>query len=418
MTVTLGFDFGTSGARAVVLASDGQLSYTARCVYPEAPDMARSWRLALETLLDQIPCTLRQQIQAIAVDGTSGTVLITNAQGEPVVPVLGYNDARAQAQAQRLTTLAPRDHVVTSPTSSLAKLLWYLERYDFAQTHYFLHQADWLGFVLHGQLGQSDEHNALKLGFDVVQRCYPQWFERLALPRQLRLPRVHIPGTAVAEITSALSARWQIPAGCRVMAGTTDSIAAFLASGATQPGEAVTSLGSTLVLKLLSTTPVTSAPLGIYSHRLGELWLVGGASNTGGAVLKHFFSASQLHELSQNIDPQQPSPYDYYPLLKPGERFPVADPHFQPRLEPRPIEDSAFLQGLLEGMARIEAQGYRLLQSLGATPLQRVYSAGGGASNEAWTAIRARHLGVTLYPAAFPEAAVGTATLARRGLDS
>ena len=54
-----------------------------------------------------------------------------------------------------------------------------------------------------------------------------------------------------------------------------DSIAAFLAADVSEPGAAVTSLGSTLAVKLLSETRVDDADYGIYSHRLGDLWLVG-----------------------------------------------------------------------------------------------------------------------------------------------
>lgn len=43
------------------------------------------------------------------------------------------------------------------------------------------------------------------------------------------------------------------------------------------PGQAVTSLGSTLAVKLLSEVPVEDSARGIYSHRLGDLWLVGSA---------------------------------------------------------------------------------------------------------------------------------------------
>jgi len=46
---------------------------------------------------------------------------------------------------------------------------------------------------------------------------------------------------------------------CLVRAGTTDSIAAFLAAGVDRPGEAVTSLGTTLVLKLLSDLLISDA---------------------------------------------------------------------------------------------------------------------------------------------------------------
>lgn len=74
-------------------------------------------------------------------------------------------------------------------------------------------------------------------------------------------------------------------------------------------------------------------------------WLVGGASNTGGAVLRQLFTDSELQRLTARIDPSCPSGLDYYPLTVPGERFPVNDPTLQPRMTPRPDDDALFLQG-------------------------------------------------------------------------
>jgi sugar (pentulose or hexulose) kinase len=180
-------------------------------------------------------------------------------------------------------------------------------------------------------------------------------------------------------------------------------------------GEAVTSLGSTLVLKLLSDTRVESSEHGVYSHWFGSRWLAGGASNAGGAVLRQFFDDRTLATLSARIDPTIASPLDFLPLPKPGERFPLNDPALAPRLTPRPPDDAEFLHGLLEGLARIEARGYGLLAELGAAPLRRVETAGGGASNPAWIRIRARLLGVPVTRAAHTEAAYGAARLARDG---
>ncbi|MFM1841524.1 MAG: hypothetical protein RLZZ490_255, partial [Cyanobacteriota bacterium] len=259
----------------------------------------------------------------------------------------------------------------------------------------------------------SDYHNALKLGYDVERFTYPPWLQ--AQPWFDLLPNITAPGTVIKPVLPDIAKKYQFPSDCWVCSGTTDSIAAFLASGANQPGEAVTSLGSTLVLKLLSKTPVTDLASGVYSHRLGNLWLTGGASNAGGAVLKQFFTLEDLQKLSQQIDPSQPSPLDYYPLLKPGERFPFNDPHYQPRLTPRPKDDRDFLQGLLEGLSRIEALGYQKLQQLGATPVKRILTAGGGAENLTWQGIRERLIGVTVTKSPQSEAAYGTAQLARQG---
>ncbi|MBC7972697.1 MAG: FGGY-family carbohydrate kinase [Verrucomicrobia bacterium] len=420
MNLYAGIDFGTSGARIAVIDSQAELCYEASRPFGSVSEaaLANCWEETLFSLLADIDRAMRRELVAIAINGTSSTVMLCDAVGHPITSPLLYNDPRGATEVETLRLLfaqkgylnASGQQTVLSATSSLVKLLWWSRQSAFSQAHYFLHQADWLGFLLHGRLGISDYHNSLKLGYDVVQLRYPDWLTALAIAPLL--PQVIAPGTFIGHVQPAVARHLDLPSRCRVCAGTTDSIAAFLASGATIPGEAVTSLGSTLVLKLLSQTRVENNAHGIYSHRLGDRWLVGGASNTGGAVLQQFFTPMELADLSDYMPTEQPSPLNYYPLTQPGERFPVNDPHLLPRLEPRPPDPVAFLHGLLESMSRIEAEGYKLLQALGASPLTQVFTAGGGAQNAAWTALRSRHLGVPVARSQHPEAAYGTARLA------
>lgn len=414
MDLYLGIDFGTSGARAVIIdiAGNVQAEVEQHFEVEAADTWVPMWQETLFNLLEQIPLQVRQQIKAIAINGTSSTVLLCDRDGTPVSTPLLYNDGRGVEVVETVKTIAPTNSTVISATSSLVKLLWMSQQDFFTQGQYFLHQADWLAFLLHGKLGISDYHNALKLGYDVERLEYPSWLTNLAVAPLM--PQVLAPGVAIGEVTPAISKSLNLPSDCIVCAGTTDSIAAFLASGAKQPGEAVTSLGSTLVLKLLSRKRIEDARYGIYSHRLGDLWLTGGASNTGGAVLRHFFTDAQLDTLSSQIDVDRASLLEYYPLLKPGDRFPINDPQLQPRLEPRPDNDVEFLHGLLASMAQIEARGYQLLQQLGADTLTCVYTAGGGAKNATWTRIRDRYLKVPIIPPIHTAAAYGTALLAKQ----
>ena len=418
MVYAAGLDFGTSGARITVIDASDVVIADKQVLYSQLPSLGWSslWLAALHKLFQVLPVAVRQALGAIAINGTSATVLLCDAAGNPLTEPLLYNDDRGQVHRSRLTDLAPAGSPTLSATSSLVKLLWWqatLPRATFAQARFLMHQADWLAFQLHGQPGLSDYHNALKLGYDVGVLAYPDWLLGLGFTRLL--PKVQAPGSRFGSVSTVASKRYQIPLDCLIFAGTTDSIAAFLASGAKAPGEAVTSLGSTLVIKLLSETRVDDAHYGIYSHRLDDLWLVGGASNTGGNVLKQFFTDEELQKLSMKIPRDRPSGLDYYPLSKPGERFPINDPTFLPRLTPRPETPEHFLHGLLEGIARIEAQGYQLLQSLGATPLAKIFSAGGGAHNPTWSAIRQRYVSAPLAIAASKEASLGTAQLAQRG---
>jgi len=424
MTYALGIDFGTSGVRAVVInlqleiVAEVDLSFPANTNSADLSSLPLVWQQSLFNILEKIPKLIRQQVTRIAIDGTSSTVMLIDSEGVPVGIPLLYNDDRGQELVKQISIKAPANHLVISATSSLSKLLWLLATYGNSADYYLLHQADWLGFLLHQQLGISDYHNALKLGYDVVNLSYPQWLlDYLAeLKFTGHLPQVLVPGQVVGKVCQEVVDRYHFPSECQVCAGTTDSIAAFMASGAKTPGEAVTSLGSTLVVKLLSTNFVENVRYGIYSHRWGDLWLVGGASNTGGAVLRHYFSDQELTLLSQEINPLIPSKLDYYPLLKPGDRFPTNDPHLPPRITPIPAQKADFLHGLLESMARIEAQGYQLLSQLGATPVRHIYTAGGGANNPTWTTIRHRHLHVPVTKSRHTAAAYGTAKLALESL--
>lgn len=382
----------------------------------EKIDWASSWRETLYSLLEDIPSDFRPYINSISIDGTSATTLIIDSNtGELLSRAFLYNESFPDA-LPLVKSIAPENHTVCSTSSTLCKLVSWCNSYGFNKgSAMLMHQSDWLLWLLHGKIGFSDYNNALKVGYNPETESYPSWL--LSQPFSHLLPFIKAPGTPIGFLKDDIISNFGLSKDCQVCTGTTDSIAAFLAAGATEPGEAVTSLGSTLAIKLLSTTRVDDARYGVYSHRLDDKWLVGGASNTGGAVLRQIFSDDQLNILSKEINPLCPSPLDYYPLPAAGERFPVADPKMEPRLHPRPKSDIEYLHGILESIARIEAKGYSLLKELGATEVEKVITAGGGANNPAWIKIRERLLGVPVHKATHIEAAYGAALLALKGAE-
>ena len=418
----LGIDVGTSGCRACVIDEQADILAEAAVGLPApltrdgiSEQDGELWWQALCQLLDDLSRrTPLAGIAAISLDGTSSTLLCCSEDGTPLAPALMYNDARSTAEAASIAGIAPATSGAHGASSSLAKLLFLQSHGLTTDATHALHQADWLLGRLAGRYGVTDENNALKLGYDPVQRCWPGWLDALDLDRRL-LPRVVAPGQATGTLDDRWRQRWGFSETTHIVSGTTDSTAAFLATGAA-PGEAVTSLGSTLVLKVYTDRPVFEPRHGIYSHRLGDLWLAGGASNSGGTVLRQYFSPDEIASLTRQLRPSIPTGLDYYPLPATGERFPEYDPSLSPRLQPRPPEDAIFFQGILEGIAAIEARGYRLLEQLGAPYPTRIHTTGGGAGNTGWQAIRQAALGVPVIAAEHQQAAYGAALLARQGL--
>ncbi len=389
----LGLDFGTSGCRACILEKQGRPVWQHALAAQDDPLSPAFWRYGLACLADSIPLNLKPQLAGIAIDATSGTLLLTNDDLELLGSVMPYS----------------------APYSGPARLARLLAGDPSGRARHLLTQADYINSILLGFVPPGDIHNQLKCGFDPVSmRWQKDW---LPADRQHLLREVVAPGTPLGPVSSEWARQHGLPASCQVMAGTTDSIAAFLAAGVHEPGTAVTSLGSTLAIKVVSPVHVDSARHGAYSHWFGKNWLAGGASNTGGRVLRQFFSPDQLYRLSRQIDPETDSPFDLYPLPAAGERFPLADPDKQPVLSPRPADDAEWLKALLQGMSNIELTGYRLLQQLGAPYPARVLTSGGGSRNPQWTRLRERLLQVPVDQAICQEAACGAARLAlQRGV--
>ena len=416
MDVVLGIDIGTSGVRVAAVRRDLSIAAMSSSIIP-AP-LSDGGRIMQDSTIwwDAVEAALRGldlsglEVRAIAIDGTSGTILPVDAGGTPLGLGSMYNDVSEASDLARLTRVAPRETAALGSTSPLARALAMREN-----AARILHQADWIAGRLSGRFDVTDENNALKSGYDPVARQWPAWIAETGFDTAL-FPTVVPAGTKVATILPSMADAFGLPRDVTVVAGTTDGCAAFLASGASEAGDGVTSLGTTLTIKLLSARPVFAPDFGIYSHRIGDQWLAGGASNTGGGAIARFFSKDDLARLTPLLDADHPTDLDYYPLPKPGERFPINDPGLQPRLEPRPADDRLFFQAMLEGIAAIEADAYRKLAELGASPLVSIRTAGGGASNPAWTRMRLRTLGVPERASLSEHAAVGTARLAWRGI--
>ena len=427
MSLFLGIDFGTSGVRAAVIDRKG--SEVASSQVPIAgPSFLDGrpvqdpalWRRSLDDCLDQLNKPLIQsghsvsEIRALSVDGTSGTLLLADSQLNPVTPALMYNSSGFAEQAQAIDRVAPEDTPARGPSSALARLLYLQSLPDAAAASHAMHQADWIAAQFTSAGGTSDQNNALKTGFDPAAGCWPEgWFERVGVRMEI-LPEVIPAGEIIGPVHPTVCARFGFGSGTLVVAGTTDSVAAFVASGASTLGDGVSSLGTTLAIKLLSDVAVTDQRRGVYSHRIFGMWLAGGASNTGGGALLKHFTRERMIELSERIDTETPSGLDYYPLPRNGERFPVADPDLEPVVAPRPDDDALHLQGLFEGIARIERAGYDALRELGAPSVTNVRSVGGGAANPALNRIRERTLGCPTQHVG-SEAAVGSAIVAKKG---
>jgi xylulokinase len=282
------------------------------------------------------------------------------------------------------------------------------------RTRYILHPADWLSGKLSGEFGISDFTNALKLGYDPESSSWIGTVRAAGLPND-RLPVVRRPAEQIGQVSSVAAAATGLPVHTPVLAGATDGMASVIASGASRRGDANTTLGTTLVWKVLHDGK-PAARSGIYFHlHPGGLWVPGAASNTGLGSIRTAGDAASIGEMDRLAASYFPTSVVCYMLSGQGERFPFANPKARSFVEGKPRDAGESYAAQLQSIGFVERWGYEILEGCGVKVGDRVFSTGAAAKSPVLSQLRANVLGSTVVQSRYPTAAFGAAILAATG---
>lgn len=354
-------------------------------------------------------------IRALAVDATSGTVLLADDDGHPLTPGLMYDDTRAAEETRRANEAgAPvwteLGYNRMQPAWGLPKLLWLLREHPRGR---LVHQSDFITRRLAGHAVATDTSNALKSGADPRTEGWPrEIFDALSIPESALPPLVR-PGTQLGEVCAGAASETGIPRGTPIVAGMTDGCAAQIGSGALKVGSWNSVLGTTLVLKGVS-AELLRDPLGVvYSHRSPDgQWLPGGASSTGASALSQTFPGRNLDALTASAATLTGNDILCYPLTARGERFPFHAPDATGFLLGEPRDETEHCAAILRGVGLIERLCFDYLASIGARTDGDLILTGGGTKSRPWCQLRADILGRSVKIPENAEPALGMAILA------
>jgi len=383
-----GLDFGTSGVRITIINKKKDIIYSSSNNKGYVLNKPNSWILICEDLLSNIPYEIKQKLERISVSGTSGTLLACKINGNALGDAIPYNKS-CNENKQKLKNIAGQNEFLNNPFSGLAKALKLVDMHG--QDILLRHQSDWISGWLMNNWLYGEEGNNIKLGWNIINNSWPKSFKLNSWHKGL--PEIKKSGLILGSINKKLVQKLKLNSKLFIVAGTTDSNAAFIASEIKQD-EGLTVLGTTLVLKKFIREPINYP--GLSMHRVNQEWVCGGASNAGCGVISKFFTNSEIEDLSKQINPFKETNLKYLPLNCKGERFPVNDPLLRPILEPRPVSDSLFLQAIFEGLANIELDGWNKIRELTGSFPKKIISIGGGAKNPQWRSIRQRKMKIPI----------------------
>ncbi|MEV2277171.1 FGGY family carbohydrate kinase [Nocardiopsis sp. NPDC049922] len=426
-SVWVGVDLGTQSVRALAVDARGAVLGEAREPLSShrdgdrhEQDPERWWTAVADACRRALRGVPAARVSGVAVDATSGTLLLADAHGTPLTPGLMYDDGRAAAQTARADEVgahvwAELGYRRMRATWALPKLLWLLDHDRRARsgTAVVLHQPDLITWRLTGHRTAADASHALKTGYHLVEERWPEEvMAELGVPASL-LPEVVRPGTVLGQVCAAASERTGLPRGVPVIAGMTDGCAAQLGAGALAPGAWNSVLGTTLVLKGVTPRLLRDPGGVVYSHRspTGD-WLPGGASSTGAGSLTHALPGRDLDALSARAAARGATSTVAYPLVSRGERFPFHAPDAEGFLLGAPADETDHYAALLQGVGYVERLCYDYLDLLGAPTDGPLSLTGGAVRSRYWCQLRADILGRRAVVPANAEPALGMAVLA------
>ncbi|UIJ34918.1 FGGY-family carbohydrate kinase [Allobranchiibius sp. GilTou73] len=423
---TCGIDVGTQGVRASLVDAEGRtLGSGAAPITSDHRDGRRHeqdpeqwWTALCDAVRQALDVAGEVHVTAIAIDATSGTVLVERADGSPAGPALMYDDTRAQGFADRAqrageslwSSLGYR----IQPAWALAKVLWLRGEDVLGAGDRVVHQSDHLVRRLVGSVVPTDTSHALKTGVDLRTAAWPaDVFAELGIPLEL-LPGVALPTTVAGVVSRSAASETGLTTGAVVRLGMTDGCAAQIAAGALEIGHWSSALGTTLVVKG-STDELVLDPSGaVYCHRHPDGgWLPGGASSTGAGALRDAFTHGEdLGRLTEQAAGLGVIPGGTYPLIGRGERFPFVAADAVGFVGGHADSDAARFAALCQGIAYVERLSYDVLASLGADTTGPVSFTGGPTANEWWNQLRCDLLGRPVQVPREPHPSTGMAMLA------
>lgn len=423
--VVLGLDVGTGGVRVVAAVPNGTVLAEAQTALSDRRDRhliheqdPTEWWSGVCSALGRVIGSLDKaasfvDIKGIAVTSTSGSLVLADSSGQPVRPAMLYDDARGATIAEEINRKLPPEVPRLNSSYSLVKVAWVRleEPSVWRRARHVLHPADWITGKLTGQFGSSDDSNALKLGYDAEARCWNRAVSVMDMPTEI-FPKVVQPGQPIGTVCRRASHETGLRAGTPVFAGATDGMTGLIASGAREPGQANTNLGTTIVWKALSRSRLKASP-GIYCHRHPSgLWAPGAASNSGPGSLHSTAHGGATSELDCIASKHLPTNRVCYLLSSKGERFPFLNKDAKGFFEGTPASSEEAYAAQLQSLAFVERWGFERLEACGVTIGKEIFTTGNAGASPTLMQLRASVLKREVKRCRHPTSAFGAATLA------
>jgi len=418
----LAHDLGTSGNKATLFTTDGELVRSVVAPYEARffngnwaeQDPEDWWRAVCASTQAMGPELKAGRVAAISFSGQMMGCLCVDREGRPLRPSILYCDQRSVVECDALLTRVDAREVYritghrASSSYSATKLMWVKahEPEVYARTFKMLHAKDWLNFKLTGAI--ATEYSDAS-GTNLLDLAALRWSEKLVSAARIdgeKLPELKKSTDVVGELSREAASALGLAPGIPVVAGGGDGVCAGVGVGSVRPGITYNYLGSSSWIATTAQQPIYDEAMRTfnwahavpgYVHPCGTMQTAGGAYAWLKKIMGTFetsvgneFGFSPYELLNREIAKSPPGANGiiFLPYLL-GERTPRWDPDAKGAFIGLTLEHTRadVLRSVLEGVSLNLSIILDIFR--GHLPIKEITVIGGGAKGEVWRRIMA-----------------------------
>lgn len=437
----IGVDAGTTSIKVVAFSLNGEedvrRTRETPITKPEQgwveQDMTATWERTAEAVHEVVGALPDSaDITAVGVTGQGDGCWLVDDDGAPVRNAILWSDGRAADYVRRWQKSGLTADIydicgcAPFPGSSVPILNWLRDEepgvIERADTAFFC--KDWLKFRLTGERS-TDFSDATLPYLDVEQTAYSDQIPNIVgVPELSNLRPPLVPAAdIVGRITSVAADVTGLPEGTPVVSGLIDIAASALGSGAVDPGDSSSVVGTTSLNQTFVSSPRVDPPNVGFTIALGDgLWTRAMASMAGTPnldwALSELLDTDDFDAIEGRVRsiPVGSEGVVYHPYLSSGgERSPFLKPTARAQftgLSPDHTRDH-LVRAVYEGVALAMRDCYEHIPG----QTDAVLMGGGGARSDMWCQLFADCLGRRIdVPAGEEFGAKGAALLAGVGV--
>ncbi len=433
MSVFVGLDVGTGGARAVAVNHSGEIVAEASSEYPlhtPRPGWTEQdpedWYNGAKEVLGRV-ATEAGEVGGIGLTGQMHGSVFLDGSDEVIRPALLWNDQRTQAQCDGITQAVGEERLISiagNPALTgfqAPKILWLRDEEpdNYGQVSRVLLPKDYVRLRLTGEYATdaSDAAGTLLLG--IQSRDWSrEILDALEIPHEW-MPRVYEGPENTGALRENVAEELGLPPNIAVAAGGGDNAAAAVGTGIVGPGLVNASVGTSGVLFAHAEefTPDPSGRLHAFCHAVPGAYHLMGVTLSAGGSLSWWRETlggdfDELVEEASDVPPGSEG-LVFLPYLS-GERTPHLDPRARGAFFGLTVRHGVanMTRAVMEGVIFSLRDSLEIMRDLG-VPIDDVRATGGGARSDLWRQLQADIYGTPIRRTVADEGpAYGAALLA------